>query len=180
MVLNKDLIKTKGIVTKNLISGRAIMVQRPWHSGATFTWLAVYTPNNENKSKGMLETLTQMWDDGNLPNMDRMSSNFNLIEDTLDCLPIHENNRAAVNTFTDFHRKLKLRDGWRTTYPKRKNYTFTRMSGNFLRSCIDRIYFSETQLKDCKQWNILNWVPRITISDCCMYSEWWVRYEMLI
>ncbi|KAK0477678.1 hypothetical protein IW261DRAFT_1420950 [Armillaria novae-zelandiae] len=83
-----------------------------------------------------------------------MSGNFNLVEDALDRLPAHEDKRDTVNTFTTFRKNMALHDGWQNTNPDMKNFPFTQMAGNFLRSWIDRIYVSTHRLKDCEEWEI--------------------------
>ncbi|KAK0452737.1 Endonuclease/exonuclease/phosphatase [Desarmillaria tabescens] len=148
IVLNKDLVKTEDVVTTNLLPGRALLVQAPWHGGATFHWLAIYVPNRENENKEMWEDLTRIWDEQRLPNIDGMSGDFNFVEDAIDRLPVHEDTCVTIEAFKTFCACLGLKDGWRRTNPDRKDYTYTQMSGNFSRSRIDRIYVLENAFKN--------------------------------
>ncbi|PBK73881.1 DNase I-like protein [Armillaria solidipes] len=154
VVLNKDLVKTDGVESIELIPGRAMLIRAQWHGDAIFTWLAIYAPNKETENKEMWETLTQMWDDRKLPKPDGMSGDFNFVEDALDRLPVHEDSRATVEAFKAFRKMLNLRDGWRTANPEKKDYSFAQMAGNFSRSRIDRIYVSNKVLENCDQWDI--------------------------
>ncbi|PBK82557.1 hypothetical protein ARMGADRAFT_946396, partial [Armillaria gallica] len=60
IVLNKDLVKTEGVVTTYLIPGRALLVQIPWHGETMCTWLAIYALNNEEENRKMWEDLTTL------------------------------------------------------------------------------------------------------------------------
>ncbi|KAK0467571.1 Endonuclease/exonuclease/phosphatase [Armillaria novae-zelandiae] len=154
VVLNKNLIQTEGVVTTDLILGRALFIQVPWHRGTYFNWLAIYTLNDDSESKLMWDKLTTEWETCRLPRIDGMSGDFNLVEDALDRLPAHEDQRAVVEAFMNFRRNMNLRDGWRNANPDTKDFTFTQMAGNFSRSRIDRIYVSVPQMEDCEKWEI--------------------------
>lgn len=156
VVLNKDLVKMDHVESTKLIPGRVLLIRVPWHGGATFTWLAIYAPNKEAESKEMWKMLMQLWDDLKLPIPDRMSGDFNFVEDAMDRLLDHEDNKAIVEAFQAFHKMLKLQDRWHATNPNTKEYTYTQMAGNFSRSWIDRIYVSNTVVKNCDQWDISN------------------------
>ncbi|KAK0488828.1 hypothetical protein IW261DRAFT_1547837 [Armillaria novae-zelandiae] len=154
VVLNKNLIQTEGVVMTDLIPGRALFIQVPWHGGTYFNWLAIYAPNDDSESKLMWDKLTTEWETRRLPRIDGMSGDFNLVEDALDRLPAHEDQRAAVEAFTNFRRNMNLRDGWRNANPDTKDFTFTQMAGNFSRSRINRIYVSVPRMEDCEKWEI--------------------------
>ncbi|KAK0429538.1 hypothetical protein EV421DRAFT_1893839 [Armillaria borealis] len=130
IVLNKELVKTDEVETTELIPGRALLMQAPWHAGILFTWLTIYVPNNE---------------DLKLLKLDGMSGDFNFVEDAIDRLPVHEDNKATVH--------LEKRD-----------FSFMQMSGKFSRSRIDRIYVTDTTLDNCNQWEIRN--PPIGTDHC--------------
>ncbi|KAK0496923.1 hypothetical protein EDD18DRAFT_1074046 [Armillaria luteobubalina] len=53
VVLNKNLVKTEGIKTTELIPGHVLLVQILWHADTTLNWLAMYasaTSKDENRS----------------------------------------------------------------------------------------------------------------------------------
>ncbi|KAK0433681.1 Endonuclease/exonuclease/phosphatase [Armillaria borealis] len=156
IVLNKELIKTEDVMTTELIPGRALLIQAPWHAGKTFTWLAIYAPNKERENKEMWESLSRMWMELKLPAPDGMSGDFNFVKDSIDRLPVHDDSKATVEAFRTFHSKLKLRDGWREANEGARDFTFTQMSGKFSRSRIDRIYVSSALLQNCNEWEIWN------------------------
>ncbi|KAK0497128.1 hypothetical protein EDD18DRAFT_1309019 [Armillaria luteobubalina] len=126
----------------------------PWHAGTLLTWLAIYAPNNETEGREMWEQLTQLWLDLKLLTLDGMSRDFNLVEDAIDRLPTHEDNRALNNAFCDFKTKRRLKDGWRHANPERRDYTYTQAAGTFSRSHIDRIYVLDAVLKNSDHWQI--------------------------
>ncbi|KAK0462730.1 hypothetical protein IW261DRAFT_1554261 [Armillaria novae-zelandiae] len=156
IVLNKDLVWTDKVSTTELIPGHALLLQAPWHAGSTFCWLAVYAPNNEKESKEMWETLTQMWIDLHLPNPDGMSGDFNLVEDAVNRLPVHEDNKSMGDAFRNFCMKLMLCDGWREVNEDAWDFSFMQMSGKFSQSHINCIYVSKKLLKNCDEWDIHN------------------------
>ncbi|KAK0495268.1 hypothetical protein EDD18DRAFT_1106495 [Armillaria luteobubalina] len=69
-------------------------------------------------------------------------------------LPTHEDQRATVEAFTNFQRKMNLRDGWRNADPDTKDFTFMQMAGNFSRSRIDRIYVSDLNERQTEDTNL--------------------------
>ncbi|KAK0486817.1 Endonuclease/exonuclease/phosphatase [Armillaria luteobubalina] len=169
VILNKNLIQTEGVVTTDLIPGRALLVQIPWHGGTYFNWLAIYAPNDDSESKLMWDKLTTEWEKHHLPHIDGMSGDFNLVEDALDRLPTHEDHRATVEAFTNFRRKMNLRDGWRNANPDTKDFTFTQMAGNFSRSRIDRIYVSAHRMNNCERWIIKD--PPLSTNHRAIYVQ---------
>ncbi|KAK0477655.1 Endonuclease/exonuclease/phosphatase, partial [Armillaria novae-zelandiae] len=154
IVLNKDLVPTDDVEITELVHGRAMLIQAPWHAGTLLTWLAIYAPNNEKESKEMWENLTRLWSDLKLPQLDGMSGDFNFVEDAIDRIPAHGDSQALVKAFQEFKGKRRLKDGWRHINPERREYTYTQMSGKFSRSRIDRIYVSDKVLKNSDRWEI--------------------------
>ncbi|KAK0504431.1 hypothetical protein EDD18DRAFT_1032095, partial [Armillaria luteobubalina] len=154
VVLNKDLVKTENVKVTELILGRAMLIQAPWHAGSLFTWLAIYAPNNDTENKEMWEHLAQSWLDLKLPMLDSMSGDFNFVEDAIDRLPAHEDSRALVDAFRAFKKQVHLKDGWQHINPEKQDYTYMQMSGIGSRSRIDRIYILEDILKNSNQWKI--------------------------
>ncbi|KAK0489849.1 hypothetical protein EDD18DRAFT_1109982 [Armillaria luteobubalina] len=61
IVMNKDLVKTDEAKMMELIPGRAILLQAPWHGGDTFMWLAIYAPNMDTESKAIQRGLKDGW-----------------------------------------------------------------------------------------------------------------------
>lgn len=79
---------------------------------------------------------------------------FNLVEDGLDRLPAHPDDSEAVAALTDLRTFLQLQDGWRTTYPDVKQYTFLQ-SATGSQSRIDRIYTSSRIQETAENWDML-------------------------
>ncbi len=104
----------------------------------------------------MWKDLTNLWSELNLPCQMEYVGDFNFVEDAIDRLPIHEDSKSVVTAFRNFHKTLKLKDGWRAANPNTRDYSFTQMARRFSRLRIDRIYVSDSCLYNCEQWDISN------------------------
>ncbi|KAK0209768.1 hypothetical protein IW262DRAFT_1468461 [Armillaria fumosa] len=155
VVLNKNLVKTEGIKTTELIPGCALLVQIPWHADTTLNWLAMYaSAMSKDENRSMWVKLKEMWSEIGLPQLDGLSGNFNFVEEAVDRLPAHEDDAAIVSAFQDFKAMLRLQNGWRVLHPMMKEYTFTRQSVPYSRSRIDHIYVHRSLLAQCMDWEL--------------------------
>ncbi|KAK0211414.1 hypothetical protein IW262DRAFT_1280777 [Armillaria fumosa] len=151
LVLNKELVKTKDAKMTEIISGRAILVQAPWHADSLLMWLMVYALNTVSENCEFWKQLQELWEERSLPKPDGMSGDLNFVEDDIDRLPVHEDDATLVTTFKAFKRYLGLQDGlqdgWHETHPTEKDYTYI--------SRIDRIYVRGDLMNQCNEWKIL-------------------------
>ncbi|KAK0209796.1 hypothetical protein IW262DRAFT_1302064 [Armillaria fumosa] len=131
IVLNKDLIQMDGVEVTNLIPGQAMLARIPWHGSGFFNWLAMYVLNDEQESKRMWNMLTTKYKEQHIPCIDGMSGDFNLVEDAMDRLPTHDDLRTMVEAFAEFKNEMHLHNGWQTSNPNTKDFTFTQMAGTF-------------------------------------------------
>jgi exonuclease III len=115
LVWNKMTTNTHGIVSHEIVPGRALLATVPWHREERMTILVVYAPNDPTHIREFWETIKIEL--GNLPKPDVILGDFNLVEDALDRLPPHLDPLSASEPLQDLKRSLKLTDGWRRENP---------------------------------------------------------------
>lgn len=152
-VINKDLTPHKDVTETEIIPGRALMLQIPWHADLIVTILNVYAPNAPTENAQFWEELQSKFENDNIEKPDVLLGDFNVVEDAIDKLPCHEDasHTTARSALLKLRNDWGLQDGWRTTYPTEKNYTF--ISPN-ARSRIDRIYTTKKILNTATDWKI--------------------------
>ncbi|KAJ3979084.1 Endonuclease/exonuclease/phosphatase [Lentinula detonsa] len=158
IVLNQELITPERVECYNVIPGKALMLSLTT-KGDKITILAVYAPNVSGSSGsenadfwGNIKT----WIEGNprLPKPDILLGDCNVVETGLiDRLPAHDDPEEATNMLDNLKQFLGLKDGWRTTFPDSKAFTFLQDSSGS-QSRLDRIYVTEKILESAKEWKI--------------------------
>ena len=153
IAINKGLINTDNIIHTPIIPGRAILITIPWHGDRPIKILNVYAPNETNANE-------RFWDDLNKifmmkPHLkpDTLLGDFNLVKDSLDRLPCHHDNPAAVAALGNLKFNLDLVDRWRNTNPDQLEYTHQHIP-NASQGRIDRIYTTREMLRTTAEWSI--------------------------
>jgi exonuclease III len=82
-----------------------------------------------------------------------MLGDFNMVEDAIDRLPMHEEQNRSPETLRELKHMLRLGDGWRSTFPDTKAYTFHQMATG-IKSRIDQIYVTNNLLERSQEWKI--------------------------
>ncbi|EIN07781.1 hypothetical protein PUNSTDRAFT_18435, partial [Punctularia strigosozonata HHB-11173 SS5] len=136
-----------------VIPGRAVMLRIPWHSDQELTILGVYAPNEAKENSEFWRNLKRVWRTERLPKPDMMMGDFNLVEDKLDRLPMHNDNGEAVEAFRTLKAKMGMHDGWRMDHEDYLQYSYTQ-NATGSHSRIDRIYAAEHTLRNCNVWYI--------------------------
>jgi hypothetical protein len=80
---------------------------------------------------------------------------LNIVEDALDRLPAHPDNKTATDAFDEMKAYLGLVDGFRETYPAARAYTYIQpqnLGGS--QSRIDRIYVKRDLYEETFEWDI--------------------------
>jgi exonuclease III len=111
VVLNRDVTNATGATSVNIIPGRAMMVSLPWHANECLNILAVYAPNQVNESKHFWLDLQRIREEKRLPKPHIMLGDFNMVEDAIDRLPSHPDDKATVSVFRALKHSLHLIDG---------------------------------------------------------------------
>ncbi|GJE94639.1 transposon TX1 uncharacterized protein [Phanerochaete sordida] len=153
IVLNKELVHTTNARSSELIPGRALLVDVPWHRGRTLSIAAVYAPNVPQDNAAFWSELEAIWQERNLPRPDLLLGDFNVVTDEIDRAPCRGDNAEAVSALLRMCRTLQVFDGWRETNPDTKKFSFSQASTGS-RSRIDRIYCSAAMLETAVDWSI--------------------------
>jgi exonuclease III len=162
-VINKDLSIHQGIVTHELIPGRALLMSVPWHSNLLLTILNVYAPNAPAENEKFWQDLSGLLDSELVPYPDILLGDFNMVEDAIDRLPSHSDNANTCRALSNLKKQLDIRDGWRNYNGNEKGYTYTQKP-NMIRSRIDRIYTTQKVFETAEEWDIST--PPIETDHC--------------
>ncbi|KAJ7161824.1 Endonuclease/exonuclease/phosphatase [Mycena crocata] len=155
VVLNRQLTNTNGVKKWEIIPGRAMLMQTNWHRGEMVTFLAIYAPNNPDENRNFWLKIEEWFaDNPRAPKPNILAGDFNLVEDAIDRLPMHDDNQAAVDALDELLTSFGLYDGWRETFPTTKAFTFHQNIVNGSQSRIDRIYISENMFVTAREWKI--------------------------
>lgn len=152
-VINRDLIPDQNIKTFELVPGRALIAKIQWHADLIISILNIYAPNAPTENGQFWKTINDEFEEKNLPQPDIMLGDFNIVEDALDRLPCKHDNTFAVEDLQELRNKLRLYDGWRTTYPDTKAYTHTQKPA-MSRARLDRIYATKKITDTATDWEI--------------------------
>jgi exonuclease III len=137
--INKQLTLWKEAEVFEIIPGRAITLKTKLQSGRILHILNVYAPNAPSQNANFWTQLTQIWTSQNLPKLDIMLGDFNIVECSTDHLPMHPDNRPATEALMAFRTHFLLLDRWRNTYGTTCAFSFHQISTGF-QSRIDGIH----------------------------------------
>ena len=147
-----------------LVLGRAMALTINWHDDQRLTILNIYAPNSPHAHTHFW---TRIWNDidnhPHRPNL--LLGDFNLIEDTIDCTPAHEDYEPATLCLRDLRNTIGVQDIWRTENPTTWMYTFASNANSL--SCLDRIYARPQLTKSLYEWTT---IPTRIPSDHKMVS----------
>jgi exonuclease III len=101
IVLNKELTNTKEVTLHEVIPGRALLLETKWHAEQNLSILAIYAPNVPAENRDFWISLRNVWQTQNLNKPDVLLGDFNLVEDSLNRLPSHSDNREATEALQD-------------------------------------------------------------------------------
>ena len=153
IVINKTLIVADNITSEEIIPGRAILVSIPWHANVKIKILNIYAPNDPTNNEKFWSTLDEKTSSSPHLKPDIMLGDFNLVEDSLDRLPCHPDDPNAVTALGILKGNLNLINGWRHTFPDRRDYSHQH-TPNASQGRIDRIYISNELIGPAKDWSI--------------------------
>jgi len=125
--------------------------------------LVVYAPN-VTETEGLenadfWRVLTEYFENHPEDKPDILAGDCNVVEDMIDRLPVRSDPMSATDALDDLKSALRMDDGWRTTYPAQKAYTFLQ-SATASQSRIDRIYTTQKIIRTAREWKIeTNTIP---------------------
>ncbi|KAH9854952.1 Endonuclease/exonuclease/phosphatase, partial [Lenzites betulinus] len=148
-VINKRRMNADACETTLLVPGRALMLKIPWTNGRVLTILNVYAPNASGENADFWKTLREL-----IPRKpDVMMGDFNVVEDGIDRLPARRDPGRPTSELRTLCREMHLVDGWRTTNPTLREYTYMH-GATGSQSRLDRIYGTTRTLRDASVWTI--------------------------
>ncbi|KAF5388409.1 hypothetical protein D9615_000307 [Tricholomella constricta] len=155
IVLNRKISNVSGAKITEILPGRALLIQTNWHRAETISVLAVYAPNltRPGENANFWKTLREYFTTHPRLKVDVLTGDLNMVEDMLDRLPAHNDPQDAVEELHELRNLLDLVDGWRTTFPTTKAYSFLQ-DATASQSRIDRIYVSPVVLQQAREWKI--------------------------
>ncbi|KAJ3927643.1 MAG: hypothetical protein NXY57DRAFT_1105185 [Lentinula lateritia] len=158
-VLNKSITNTEGLVVHEIVPGHALLLETKWHGSEKLSILAIYAPNDTERENAEFWPKINNFFTRNhtIRRPDTMLGDFNMVEESIDRLPAHLNNWAAINALDDLKTLLQMMDGWRNTFPDTLNYTYKQVSHRGSppsHSRINRIYMKPTLYEHALEWKI--------------------------
>ncbi len=160
IVLNARYTNVSSATAIEVVPGRAIQVTLTCQGGDTRSILCIYAPtsNGVEERKTFFKEVRKFYEGHpEHPKPHLMAGDFNNVEDNLDRLPIGEGPDQSILALDELKLSLglMLADGWRTTYPNHREYTFQRGSGlEAVFSRLDRIYITPAIFEGAREWRI--------------------------
>ncbi|KAJ3978489.1 Endonuclease/exonuclease/phosphatase, partial [Lentinula detonsa] len=159
IVINCRQIALEAPKVHPIIPGHAMMVQLTIHKEDQLNILVVYAPNvtSSNGSENAdfwngIETYFEERRTLAKPNI--LLGDCNMVEaGIIDWLPAHDDPEDACEALDNLKMRLHIRDGWRTTFPDTKSFTYMQ-SATGVQSRIDQIYMSDVMLETAREWRI--------------------------
>jgi exonuclease III len=153
IVLNRHLTNVNGVKTTEIVPGRALLIQTNWHRAEKITVLGVYAPNDPAENEQFWKDIEAYFVAHPTLRPDIMGGDFNMVEDAIDRMPMHEDSQGQVEALDNLKNRLHLKDGYRDTYPSTKAFTFHQVATGS-QSRIDRFYVTPKILATAREWKI--------------------------
>ncbi|KAJ7643166.1 Endonuclease/exonuclease/phosphatase, partial [Mycena polygramma] len=155
-ILNKNMVQTDNIKTREIIPGRAMILELKNADGSPLSILGVYGPNPPADNAAFWREIKQYYvTHRNVRRPDLMGGDTNVVESGLDRLPSHTDNHNAVEALDELKQYLGLIDGWRETYPTTCAYTFRQPEAlGGAQSRIDRWYVKRDMFEHTFEWGM--------------------------
>ncbi len=160
IVLNTKYLDTASAKSTVVVPGKAIQVKVTCQGGDTKNLLCIYAPTSNGVAERQAffgEVRKYYEEHTECPKPHLMAGDFNNVEDAVDRLPISEGPDRSVDALDELkmYLGLMLADGWRTTFPTVRAYTFHRGTGaNATFSRLDRMYVTPRIFDSAREWRI--------------------------
>ncbi|KAL1706390.1 Endonuclease/exonuclease/phosphatase, partial [Schizophyllum commune] len=159
-VLNKRYVDTEQVKVYEVEPGRALCIEIRWHGNETRRFLNIYAPSERpSQRRDFFKRVREFFETHqNVPKPHIMAGDFNMTEEELDVAPLPPS--AGESSSEEFDRlkialDIKAVDGWRATFPERREYTHYGNTPIGPRaSRIDRIYACEETFLSAREWKI--------------------------
>ncbi|KAL1738688.1 Endonuclease/exonuclease/phosphatase, partial [Schizophyllum fasciatum] len=159
-VLNKRFVETSNVKTTEIEAGRALLLTMKWHGKEERRMLALYAPaDGASDRRAFFRRIREYFEERpDMPRPHVVAGDFNMLETEIDCAPVP--NDASESSTEEFDRLkialgVKTTDGWRATFPDRREFTHYGNTPNGPRaSRIDRIYVTDELFASAREWMI--------------------------
>ncbi|KAJ7347214.1 Endonuclease/exonuclease/phosphatase, partial [Mycena albidolilacea] len=153
IVVNRNQLKIENIRTREVIPGRALLLETTKHDGKPISILGVYAPNAPGENAQFWKDIQEWFSRHSVRKPDVMGGDTNVVEDAIDRLPAHEDPEGPVSALDDLKENMNLVDGWRESFPTTKAYTYHQTyTGS--QSRIDRFYVKRQLIDQTYEWEI--------------------------
>ncbi|KAJ7667711.1 Endonuclease/exonuclease/phosphatase, partial [Mycena polygramma] len=153
-VISKDKIKMDSVETREIIPGRAMILNVIQHDGSPLSILGVYAPNPASENAAFWKKIQEFYEaHPRLRKPDILGGDTNVVEDALDRQPARNDPDAPVSALDDLKMYLNLIDGWRETNPTTRAFTYHQIQTGS-QSRIDRIYIRRSLFENSFEWGI--------------------------
>ncbi|KAJ3791785.1 hypothetical protein GGU11DRAFT_761312 [Lentinula aff. detonsa] len=148
IVINRRQIALEAPKVHPIIPGHAMMVQLTIHKEDQLNILVVYAPNvtsrNGSENADFWNGIETYFEERRtLAKPDILLGDCNMVEaGIIDWLPAHDDPEDACEALDNLKMRLNIWDGWRTTFPDTKSFTYMQ-SATGVQSRIDQIYMSD-------------------------------------
>jgi exonuclease III len=155
-VLNKGMVETAGTKTIEIVPGRAMILEMKNMDGTPLSILGVYTPNRPTENAAFWKKIEDFYvTHPRTRRPDVFGGDTNIVEDAMDRLPSHQDNKNATDALDKLKSYLRMVDGFRETYPSTRAYTYMQSPAQGgAQSRIDRIYVKRDLYEESFEWDI--------------------------
>ncbi|KAF8287618.1 DNase I-like protein, partial [Clavulina sp. PMI_390] len=159
VIINRAKLPAGAAKAIDIIPGQAMLVSVPWRKNLKINLLAVYAPTGAGRDNEQFwRLLASKWDEpgGELPPVNVLLGDFNVVERQIDRLPARNDREASVEALGALKLRLGVSDAWRLRHPEDKMFTFTQDHMiNPSSSRIDRIYLDDTNIDRASDWEAI-------------------------
>ena len=153
-VINEPTDTPQHISFEELEKGRMGLLSLNY-SNSKLNLVNVYMPNHKTPQKEMLKHLRNKMRAKTHIDKEELIilGDWNFVEDRIDRSPQHDNDSGVTNEMTKLKSSLNLIDGWRTSNPDIRGFTWEGSTGPEKRKIFSRIDCIYTS---ARTWNIMN------------------------
>ncbi|KAJ7137547.1 hypothetical protein C8R43DRAFT_893515, partial [Mycena crocata] len=156
IVVNKNMIETDNIKSREIVPGRALLIEMKHVDDSPLSILGVYAPNAPGEN-AMFWTTIKEWfiSHPSVRKPDYMGGDFNMVEDGIDRVPARNDTNGPIQALDDLKIFLDMIDGWRETNPTTRAYTYQQSEAQGgARSRLDRFYVKRPCFEKTFEWEI--------------------------
>ncbi|KAI0708427.1 Endonuclease/exonuclease/phosphatase, partial [Earliella scabrosa] len=152
-VVSRKLVDAEHVSLREIIPGRAAVLEAPWAHGKTLRILNVYAPNGSAENAQFWTSLSGAVGVGRGTKPDVVLGDFNVVESSIDRLPARKDPDEQVDALRTFLAGAAVDDGWRRDHDRERGFTYLQKSTGS-QSRIDRIYLTREVARLSGDWEV--------------------------